>query len=207
MASRRLFDGAQIEIGLLPIVGAGAPPPTEINLTPARLDNVNTFFTPTVSQAGGQQNVSPARLDNVNQFFTPTVSQASGPITLTPSRLDNVNTFYSPTVTGGAQPPQIIGGHYVDWWVKKYNAQFKRDEPEDLPTLEEVEEFVEEQPAQALEALRTVAPSAAIGITPALLAANERLIQSIADQLLIAIELRRIQLAEDDDIESILLML
>ena len=103
--------------------------------------------------------------------------------------------------------PEIIGGHYVDWWVKKYNAQFNRDEPEDLPTLEEIEEFVEEQPAQALEALRTVAPSVALGITPALLAANERLIQSIADQLLIAIELRRIQQAEDDDIESILLML
>jgi hypothetical protein len=26
MASRRLFDGAQIELGILPIVGAGAPP-------------------------------------------------------------------------------------------------------------------------------------------------------------------------------------
>ncbi len=48
MASRRLFDGAQIELGLLPIVGAGAPPPTEINLTPARLDNVNTFYSPKV---------------------------------------------------------------------------------------------------------------------------------------------------------------
>jgi hypothetical protein len=102
MASRRLFDGAQIEIGLLPIVGAGAPPPTEITLTPARLDNANTFYAPTVSQAGGQQNVSPARLDNVNQFFTPTVSQASGPITLTPSRLDNVNMFFTPTVNDGS---------------------------------------------------------------------------------------------------------
>jgi len=109
----------------------------------------------------------------------------------------------------GILPPatEIIGGHYVDWWVKKWNAQFKRNESEELPTLEEVEEFVEEQPAQALEALRIVAPSVALGITPALLAANERLIQSIADQLLIAIELRRIQQAEDDDIEAILLML
>lgn len=203
MASRRLFDGAQIEIGSLPIVGAGAPPP--INLTPDRLDNANQFFTPTVSQSSAPITLTPARLDNVNQFFTPTVSL--GALNLFPDRLDNVNTFFTPTVTGGAQPPQIIGGHYVDWWVKKYNAQFKRDEPEELPTLEEVEEFVEEQPAQALEALRTVAPSAALGLTPALLAANERLIQSIADQLLIAIELRRIQLAEDDDIESILLML
>jgi hypothetical protein len=77
MASRRLFDGAQIELGLLPIVGAGAPPPTEINLTPARLDNVNTFYAPTVSQA-------------------------SAPITLTPARLDNVNTFYSPKVDDGS---------------------------------------------------------------------------------------------------------
>lgn len=48
-----------------------------LTLTPARLDNVNTFYSPTVSQAGGQQNVSPARLDNVNQFFTPKVDDGS----------------------------------------------------------------------------------------------------------------------------------
>lgn len=115
-------------------------------------------------------------------------------------------TGFAADLIGPSGPePEIIGGHYVDWWRKKWEAQFKRTE--ELPTLEEVEEFVEEQPAQALEALRTVAPSVALGITPALLAANERLIQSIADQLLIAIELRRIQQAEDDDIEAILLML
>ena len=104
-------------------------------------------------------------------------------------------------------PPQIIGGHYVDWWVRKYKAQFKRDEHEKLPTLEEVEEFVEEQPAQAIKALQSVAPSVALGITPALLVANDSLIQSVANQLLIAIELRRIELAEEDDIELIILML
>jgi hypothetical protein len=44
-----------------------------LNLAPSRLDNVNTFFTPTVSQAGGQQNVSPARLNNAQTFFEHTI--------------------------------------------------------------------------------------------------------------------------------------
>jgi len=71
MASRRLFDGAQIEIGSLPIVGAGAPPPTVITLTPARLDNANTFYAPTVSP--GPVNLAPARLNNAQTFFEHTI--------------------------------------------------------------------------------------------------------------------------------------
>jgi hypothetical protein len=100
MASRRLFDGAQIELGLLPIVGAGAPPPTEITLAPARLDNANTFYSPTVSL--GALNLTPSRLDNVNTFYSPTVSQAGGQQNVSPARLDNVNQFFTPKVDDGS---------------------------------------------------------------------------------------------------------
>lgn len=95
---------------------------------------------------------------------------------------------------------QVTGGHYFDWWRKKWEAQFK------APTVEEVEEFVKESPVQALDVLREVAPSVARGVTPALLASNAKLLESIAQQLHIAIKLKRIQLDEEDDEEALLMM-
>ena len=95
---------------------------------------------------------------------------------------------------------EVTGGHYFDWWRKKWQEQFK------APTVAEVEEFVEESPAEALEVLREIAPQAARGVTPALLENSARLLESIAQQLHIAIKLRRIQLDEEDDEEALLMM-
>jgi len=76
-----------------------------------------------------------------------------------------------------------------------------------LPTIEEIEEFVEEAPAEAIQALEKVAPQVALGVTPELLINNARLLESIAAQLHLAIELKRIEQAEDDDIEAFLLLI
>jgi hypothetical protein len=98
-------------------------------------------------------------------------------------------------------PPEVVGGHYYDWWRKKWEEQFKK------PTIEEIEEFVEESPKEAIQALKTVAPQVAVGISPQLLQSQAGLIKSVANQLLIAIELKRISDAEEDDIEAILMMI
>lgn len=103
---------------------------------------------------------------------------------------------------GGEPVSEIAGGHYGAWWLKKWQEQFEKP-----PTVEEVEEFVEEAPAQAIEALKTVAPEIAVGVTKEMLQNNESLLKSIAAQLLIAIELKRIAQDEEDDMEAILLML
>jgi len=99
--------------------------------------------------------------------------------------------------------PEITGGHYGAWWAKEWAKQFEKK----LPDIEEIEEFVEESPVEAIKALEKISPQIALGVTPEILLNNSRLIQSISEQLLIAIELKRIEQAEDDDIEAFLLLI
>ena len=74
-----------------------------VTLTPARFNNSNTFYTATVTQTGGTQTLTPARFDNSNSFYAATVTP--GEVTLTPARFDNSNSFYAATITqaGGVQ--------------------------------------------------------------------------------------------------------
>jgi|GEM_PF-4364738 len=78
---------------LLLFKGGGSP--TQ-NLDPARVDNSNTFYGPTVTQG---TTLLPARYDNANAFYSPTVTP--GAVTLTPARYDNAQAFYAPTVARG----------------------------------------------------------------------------------------------------------
>jgi hypothetical protein len=82
------------------------------NLSPARYDNANAFYSPTVTP--GAVTLSPARYDNSNSFYSATVT--AGTVTLLPARYDNTQTFYSQIVTqaGGTQyllPPLVVNNN------------------------------------------------------------------------------------------------
>ena len=77
-----------------PTVAAGA-----VTLTPALFTNTNTFFSATVEASNA---VTPDRFDNTNTFYAATVTQTAPVQTLTPDRYDNTNVFYSATVAAGA---------------------------------------------------------------------------------------------------------
>lgn len=95
-----------------------------------------------------------------------------------------------------------FGGIYADFWRKKWKKQWERK----TPTLEEVIEFIEEEPAQAIEAAATVAPKYA-QIQPETLKINEKLTENIAKQILVAIKIQQIRIAqEEEDIETLLLI-
>lgn len=147
MASRRLFDGAQIELSILPIVGA-------------------TGGAFTLSAEGGTYSYSG----------------------------NDANLIYS-----GAQIP---GGHYYEFWRKKWAKQWETKTPD----IEEVIEFIEEEPEQAIEAAATVAPKYA-AIEPETLKINKKLAENIAKQILVAIKIQQIRIAqEEEDIETLLLI-
>jgi hypothetical protein len=62
------------------------------NLQPARYDNTNTFYGPTVTATYA---LTASRFENTNTFYGPT---ASATYALTAARYDNAQTFYGPTV-------------------------------------------------------------------------------------------------------------
>jgi hypothetical protein len=116
------------------------------------------------------------------------ISESNVPVTSEPMAIE-------------AEQPVSEGGHYGAWWRKQYEKQFQK--PEELPTIEEVQEFVEEEPEKAVEAIKQVSPQIALGITPAMLAENRALLESVAKQLRDYLQYR----AEEDDIEFILMMI
>lgn len=83
MASRRYFDGAQIEIGSLPIETAAAVQTITLN----RLESTAQVYLPTVILAGGTQTITLLRLESTAQVFLPTIQLASA-ITDTSDILD-----------------------------------------------------------------------------------------------------------------------
>lgn len=88
--------------GELPWAGLPAAGGVTQTLTPARFDNTNQFFAPTVTP--GTVTLTPGRYDNTQSFYAPTVTST---VTLVPGRYDNAQTFYSPTVT-------VAGGLFPD---------------------------------------------------------------------------------------------
>lgn len=107
MASRRYFDGAQIEIGSLPIETAAAVQTITLNrlestaqtfnptvvlntpftITLNRLESTAQVYLPTVILAGGTQTITLLQLESTAQVFLPTV-QLAGAITDTSDILD-----------------------------------------------------------------------------------------------------------------------
>lgn len=120
-----------------------------------------------------------------------------------------VPDYIEPGYTEGDAPPDVlVGGHYGAWWADKYQKMFER-KPEP-PTIAEVLEYVEDEPEEAAAVVREVAPKAlSPSITIAQIEANSALQRLIAEQIVIAAQLRQIQLqreADEDDIETILLL-
>ena len=69
-----------------------------VTLTPARVNGVQVFYSPTVTAAG--VNLLPTRLDNAQTFFTATI--ATGAVNLAPSRVTNTSVVYPPALAVGA---------------------------------------------------------------------------------------------------------
>lgn len=118
MATRRFFDGAQIEIGSLPIEGAAVQTivlnrlestaqtfdPTVIRqassvITLDRLESTAQIFLPVVTQGGGVQTITLNRLESTAQIFLPTVVQAGGVQTITLNLLASTAQIFLPTIT------------------------------------------------------------------------------------------------------------
>ena len=99
MPSRRYFDGAQIEIGSLPIESVAAVQTVTLN----RLESTAQTFNPTVILQSSFV-VSLNRLESTAQVFNPTVVlQSSSVINL--NRLESTAQIFLPTViqAGGTQ--------------------------------------------------------------------------------------------------------
>lgn len=72
---------------------------TTQQLTPARFDNTNSFFSATITQTTPAQDLAPARYDNTNIFYSPTVTSTGGVQTLAPALYTNTNTFFAAVVS------------------------------------------------------------------------------------------------------------
>lgn len=86
------------------------------------------------------------------------------------------------------------------YWYKHWAGLHKKK-----PTLEQLIEAVQENPVEALKAVPQVAQQFQ-GVDYAKITKSYEMAQFIAKELIIKIELRRIQLEEDDVIEMLLLM-
>ena len=76
------------------------PPPTQGITQSARVNNANTFYSPTVTQKAPTQTLTQtAQYSNSNVFYAPTVSR--GAVNLSPIKVINLNVFYTPTITRG----------------------------------------------------------------------------------------------------------
>ena len=94
------------------------------------------------------------------------------------------------------------GGHFYEFWRKKWAKQWETKTPD----IKEVIEFIEEEPEQAIEVAATVAPKYA-SIRPETLKINEKLAENIANQIIVAIKIQQLKIAqEEEDIETLLLI-
>jgi hypothetical protein len=109
------------------------------------------------------------------------------------------NQFRGVSVTPTPDTHDLGYGFYYDWWKKQHA---KKQKP---PTLEEVIEAVQENPVEALKAVPQ-ARKQFQGIDYSKVAQNTEMAMFIAKQLLITIELRRIE-EENDENDAIMLLL
>jgi hypothetical protein len=104
-------------------------------------------------------------------------------------------------LVGGGNDTHDLGyGYYYDWWKKQHA---KKQKP---PTLEEVIEAVQENPVEALKAVPQ-ARKQFQGIDYSKVAQNTEMAMFIAKQLLITIELRRLEEEEDENASIMLLLM
>lgn len=144
MATRRFFDGAQIEIGSLPIEGAAVQTiilnrlestaqtfnPTVIRqassvITLDRLESTAQIFLPTVARQASNV-ISLNRLESTAQIFLPVVVQAGGVQTITLNLLGSTAQIFLPTIS---QATGVIDtSDILDRGLKRRNTLSAKEE-------------------------------------------------------------------------------
>ena len=95
------------------------------------------------------------------------------------------------------------GGHFYEFWRKKWQKKWKKKEP----TIEEIVEFVEEKPAKALEIAKEIEPVKYQEIDKSAILANAKMVEAIADQILVAIKIQQIKMQREEEEIIIFLMM
>ena len=109
MRSRRLFDGAQIELGLIPVEAATGGPPAQ-SLTPLFFADADAVFVPTV--APGAVTITPPFLADSDAVFVPFISFSALPpdarIARVSAMLRAARVEAAPRHAAPGAPPRII---------------------------------------------------------------------------------------------------
>lgn len=104
----------------------------------------------------------------------------------------------------GPEPDVLVGGHFWEFWRKQYLKMWEYK----TPTKAEIVEAIKQEPEKAVEALPDVKREFVRefgGVEPLKIAENLQMQQFLAQQILIAIQSRAIQL-DEEDAEFLLLM-
>lgn len=104
-------------------------------------------------------------------------------------------------LNGQAQNGQSIIDTHDGFWAREYRKMFERK-----PKIDEVIEIVQEHPEEAIEAVREVVEKKYPDIDYTQVLNSVKIQRFIAKQLIIAVELKRIE-DDEQDIEEILLLL
>lgn len=94
------------------------------------------------------------------------------------------------------------GGHFYEFWRKKWQKKWKKKEP----TIEEIVQFVKEKPAKALEIAKEIEPVKYQEIDTSAILANAKMVEAIADQILVAIKIQQIKMQREEEEIIIFLM-
>jgi len=225
MASRRLFDGAQIELGILPIEGAAAGAFTLVadgGTYTYSGNNVTLTYTPlggfTLSADGG---VFSYAGNDANLLFNKLLSADGGTYSYSGNNADLTYVPFSGAYTiiadGGVYSysgnganliytglqPEIVGGHFYEFWRKKWEKQWKKKKP----TIKQIVKFVEEEPEEALEIVKEMEPVKYQEIDTSAILTNAKLVETIADQILLAIKIQQIKMQREEEEIIIFLMM
>ncbi len=99
---------------------------------------------------------------------------------------------------------------YVKQWEHNGDDNFKVEVTKKGEVVSHIKpervSYIEEEPEQAIEVAATVSPKYA-SIQPETLKINEKLAENIAKQIIVAIKLQQLRIAqEEEDIETLLLI-
>jgi hypothetical protein len=159
-------------------------------------NNANLLFNRAIAADTGTYSYTG---NNANLTYTP----ASGAYTLIADggvysySGNGANLIYT-----GLQP-EIVGGHFYEFWQKKWEKQWKKKKP----TIKQIVKFVEEEPEEALEIVKEMDPVKYQEIDTSAILTNAKLVETIADQILLAIKIQQIKMQREEEEIIIFLMM
>lgn len=148
--------------------------------------------------AGAVTHAATGALVGQGSIVTGTAARANPPVSH-----DATGALVGPgsIINGQAQNGVAIIDTHDGFWAREYRKMFERK-----PTIAEVVEIVQERPQEAIEAVREVVEQKYPDIDYTQVLNSVKIQRFIAKQLLIALELKRIE-DDEQDIEDILLLL